>query len=353
MPRRVYEVRAVSRSIECFQIGVGLGKIMQKAEREEATEVFKDRATQILVSKFLGGEIKTLEPTYDSQVGYRYTEVEAIVGDASLVETFLKRLHDSGVLDRKLFDKIIVCPKCDSPNISIRYCCPFCKSFEIEKSSLVEHVKCGYMDLEANFRKDDKYLCPKCHEEMRTIDVDYRKAGVWCTCKSCGKSFDIPVSAHFCRSCHATSTFEDASLEDVYSYTLKDTMRKESSLSFFLVPAIRELLVGQGLKVESPAFVVGKSGAKHSFDIVAQRGSGSRKAIVIDVATSSEAVVSEQPVIALFAKVFDVTPEKAFLVAIPRLSENGKKMAELYSIRVVEAETQDEAVKALKATLKK
>ena len=297
--------------------------------------------------------IKTLEPTYDSQTGYGYPEVEAIVGDASLVEPFLDKLYDSGVLERCLFDKIIVCPKCDSANVSFRYCCPFCKSFEIEKSSLVEHVKCGYMDLEANFCQGSKYVCPKCHEEMRTLDVDYRKAGVWCSCKSCGKSFDIPVSIHFCRNCHATSTFEEASIEDVYSYTLKDTIRKESSLSFFLVPAIRDLLAGQGLKVESPAFVVGKSGAKHSFDVVAHKGSGSHKAVVIDVATSTDDVVSEQPVIALFAKIFDVSPERAYLIAIPKLSENGKKMAELYSIHAIEAKNQKEAVAALKEKLQK
>lgn len=325
---------------------------MQKAEKKEGQDVFEDHNTQVLVSKFLSGEIKTLEPVYDSQSGYRYPEVEAIVGDPSLVEPFLKKLHDSSVLERHLFDKVIVCPSCNSANVSFRYCCPFCKSFDIQKSSLVEHVKCGYMDLEANFRKGDTYVCPKCREEMRTLEVDYRKAGVWCSCNSCGKNFDIPVSAHFCRNCHASSTFEEASLEDVYSYKLKDTVRKASSLNFFLVPAIRDLLVGQGLKVESPAFVVGKSGAKHSFDIVAQKGSGSRKALVIDVATATEGVVSEQPIIALFAKIFDVSPEKAYLIAVPRLSENAKKMAELYSIRIVEAENQNEAVKTLKATLK-
>ena len=326
---------------------------MQRAEKKEGHEVFDNRKSQALVSKFLSGEIKTLEPTYDSQSGYHYPEVEAIVDDPAQVEPFLEKLYESGVLERHLFDKIIMCPECDSANISFRYCCPFCKSFNIEKSSLVEHVKCGYMDLEANFRQGNKYFCPKCREEMRTLDVDYRKAGVWCSCKSCGKSFDIPVSSHFCRSCHTTSTFEEASLEEIYSYTLKDTGQTAASLSFFLVPAIRDLLAEQGLKVESPAFVVGKSGAKHSFDIVAYKGNASRKAIVVDVATSTEGIVPEQPVIALFAKVFDVTPEKAYLVAVPQLSENGKKMAELYSISVVEAEKQEDAIKALKATLKK
>ena len=62
----------------------------------------------------------------------------------------------------------------------------------------------------------------------------------------------------------------------------------------------------------------------------------------------SGAVVPEQPVIALFAKVYDVSPDNAYLIAIPELSENGKKMAELYNIQIIEAKSQKEAIKALK-----
>ncbi len=325
---------------------------MQKAEKKETLELYRDRNVQILLSNFLSGQIKTLEPVYDPQTGYRYPVVETIVGDASQVEPFLSKLYDAGVLEKKLFDKVIFCPKCGSADVSFHYCCPFCKSFDIQKSSLIEHVKCGYMDLEANFREGDKYVCPKCHEELRKIDVDYRKAGIWCTCKDCNKSFDIPVSEHFCRSCHAISTFEEASLKDVYSYTLKENVKAESSLSWFLAAAIREFLVQEGLKVEGPAFLKGKSGAHHSFDIVAYKGAESQKVIVVDLAASTENVVSEQPVIALFAKIFDVSPERAYLIAIPKLSENAKKMAELYNIHAIEAKNQDEAIASLREKLK-
>ena len=325
---------------------------MQKANKKETLELYRDRNTQIFLCKFLSGEINALEPVYDLQTGYRYPTVEAIVDDASQVEPFLSKLCDAGVLEKQLYDKVIFCPKCGSANVSFRYCCPFCKSFDVQKSSLIEHVKCGYMDIEANFREGDKYVCPKCHEELRKIDVDYRKAGVWCTCKECSKSFDIPVSEHFCRSCHANSTFEEAFIKDVYSYPLNESAIEEASLSCVLVSPIREFLVKEGLKVESPAFLKGKSGANHSFDIVAYKGAVSRKVIVVDLAKSTENVVSEQPVIALFAKIFDVSPERAFLIAIPRLSENGKKMAELYSIHAIEAKNQDEAVEALKEKLK-
>jgi len=58
--------------------------------------------------------------------------------------------------------------------------------------------------------------------------------------------------------------------------------------------------------------------------------------------------VSEQPVIAMFAKIYDVMPDKACLVVIPKISENGKKMASHYKIEVIEAENPKEVVKALK-----
>jgi hypothetical protein len=73
---------------------------------------------------------------------------------------------------------------------------------------------------------------------------------------------------------------------------------------------------------------------------------------VVDLAVSSENVVSEQPVIALFAKIFDVTPERAYLIAVPKLSENAKKMAELYKIHAIEAKNADEAIASLRENLK-
>ena len=55
---------------------------MQKANPKDS-ELSKDADTQVLLSKFLSGEIKTLEPVYDQQTGYHYPQEEAIVGDES------------------------------------------------------------------------------------------------------------------------------------------------------------------------------------------------------------------------------------------------------------------------------
>jgi hypothetical protein len=324
---------------------------MSKTTKSERLEIYKDRDVQVLLSKFLSEELKELVPVSITDGDYSYPIVEAIVGDRSHAEAFLDRLYQAGILERSVYDEIISCPKCGSTRISVRYFCPHCKSFDIQRSSLIEHVKCGYIDVEDNFHKENKLICPKCHEELKKPDVDYRRAGVWCACKDCHKSFDIPVASHFCRNCRGDFTFEEIVIKKVYSYNLREEARNEATLGSILITPIKDLLEKQGFKVESPAFLQGKSGANHYFDIVIRKGPGVERVSVIDLASSSGGTISEQPVIALFAKIFDVSPDDAYLIALPKISENGKKMAQLYKIHVIEAKNEKEATKALAAEL--
>jgi len=140
-------------------------------------------------------------------------------------------------------------------------------------------------------------------------------------------------------------------IKDVYDYSLKEEIREEAAVGWVIIEPMSEFLRENGFEVESRAFLKGKSGANHMFDIVAFEGDVKRKVTVIDLAISTEDVVPEQPVIALFAKIFDVSPDSAYLIAIPEMSENGKKMAGLYNIKVVEAKNQKDAIKALEDKL--
>lgn len=319
---------------------------MSKASKDQRVKLYKDHNVQLLISKFVSGELSKLNPVYDPKYGYRYPVVDAIVSDPSSSDELLRSLFEAGVLKRELYDKIVYCPSCNTADVSIHYCCPHCKSFDIRKSALIEHIQCGYIDTEEKFRKNDKLVCPRCRKELTKPDVDYHKAGVWCTCNECGKSFDIPVPAHFCRDCHRNFSFEEAFYRDVYSYSLTPEAMKEATLGWILITPIREFLESRGFEVESPGFLKGKSGASHMFDITASPAGVERNITVIDLATSTDDIASEQPVIAMFAKIYDVSPDRACLIAIPRMSENGKKLAALYKIQLVEAKDQKEAIEA-------
>ncbi len=323
---------------------------MEKTSKMQTRDLYEDRNVQVFLSKILDGEINQVEPIHDSKLGYRYPVIESIIGENRSSEAFLNKLYENGILERKLYDKIVKCPKCGSANSSVRYCCPYCKSFNVQKSSLIEHVKCGYMDVEHIFRRTNRLVCPKCREALRKLDIDYRKAGIWCNCEECDKSFDIPIAANFCRDCRIEFSFEEAIINDAYAYIPRPEARALANMGRFMVTPITDFLKEEGYNVESPAFVKGKSGANHMFDIVAFDNETEQKITVIDLATAAPAenVVSEQPIIALFAKIFDVSPDSAYLIAIPKISENARKMAELYNIRILEANNQKEAVKILR-----
>ena len=326
---------------------------MPKASKKELLKLYKDHKVQLLISKFVSDELGTLNPIYDPKQGFRYPIVDEIVGDSSSTEEFLQKLFEGGVLERKLYDKIVYCPSCSSANISIHYTCPHCKSFDVKKSALIEHIKCGYIDTEDRFQKYGDLVCPRCNKELTSPGLDYHKAGVWCTCNQCEKSFDIPVPAHFCRECHENFTFDEALYKDVYSYSLTSEAAKEATLGCILTVPIIEFLEDLGFEVESPGFLNGKSGTRHMFDLTAVSAGKKQNTTVIDFATSTDDVVSEQSVIAMFAKIFDATPDRACLVAIPKMSENGRKLASLYKIDLVEAKNQNMAIEALKACVTK
>jgi transcription elongation factor Elf1 len=320
---------------------------MPEASKKEIHSLYKDHNVQLLISKFVSGELGTLNPVYDPKIGIRYPLLDAFVEDDSNTDEFLQQLFEGGVVKRKLYDKIIFCPSCSSANVSIHYTCPYCKSFDIKKSALIEHIKCGYIDTEDHFQRGDKLFCPRCNKELTTPDVDHNKAGVWCTCNKCAKSFDIPLPTHFCRECEEKFNFDESIYKNVYSYTLTPEASKKATLGWIIINPIVDFLEDMGFKVKSPGFLNGKSGTRHIFDLTAV-SVGKKNTIAIDLETSDD-IVSEQSVISMFAKIFDVNPEKACLVAIPKMSESGRKLAALYKIDLIEAKNHTEAIESLKA----
>ena len=326
---------------------------MPKASKKDLLKLYKDHEVQLLVSKFVSDELGVMNPIYDPKKGFRYPVIDEILGSSSGAEPFLQKMFKGGILDRKLYDKIVYCPSCNSANLSVHYTCPHCKSFDVKKSSLIEHIKCGYIDTEDHFQKDGKLVCPKCNKDLINPDVDYHKAGVWCSCNQCGKSFDIPVPAHFCRDCHQNFSFDEAIYKDVYSYSLTPEAAKEADLGYALTVPIIEFLEDLEFIVESPGFLDGKSGTRHMFDLTAVSTGKKQKITVIDFATSTDDVVSEQSVISMFAKIFDASPDRACLIAIPKMSENGKKLASLYKIDLIEAKNQSTIMDSLKACMAK
>lgn len=316
----------------------------------ERKRVYKDRKLQHLLLKLANKEITEITPVYDLVQGFKYLEVEEILGkETNKIVPILQKLAEIGILEKKIKDKIIRCPTCNSPNTSTYYLCPYCGSLNVEKQVLLEHVRCGTFNLEKFFRKNGELICPKCGLKLEKAGSDYRKAGVWFECEDCKRRFATPPPTHRCRNCGKTYSIEDSSYESVYSYVLSKVAEEEikGGIVFFLT-SVAGFFEKHKFEVESPGFLKGESGVTHEFDVVAKKAEKGRikETVAVDIAFTNS-TVTEFQILQLYAKILDIKNVKSLLVAVPKMNDEGKRLASVYKIDVIEAKDSDEVLEKL------
>ncbi len=315
---------------------------------KDRLSLYKDLRVQLLLNKFVKGEITELAPTFDGGHHTRYLEVEQIVdGDLDSATELVEELCYAGILRRKFFEKIIVCPSCSSANVSVDYACPNCNSLDIDRKNLLEHTACKNIDSVDNFQVEGRLVCQKCGKNLDQDGLNYQNLGSWFQCSQCGKRSVTPYPIHKCRKCRHVFTIKDTGFLTVYAYSLNANAGEEFRNNYPIMKPIKTALEESQFKVQTPGRLVGRSGVLHRFDAVATKG-GSQ--VVLDV-IAGDRQIDEVPVVSFYAKIFDVASARAILVAIPNLAERARKVATLYRISMIEASNSEEAAEKLRAKL--
>jgi glycosyltransferase involved in cell wall biosynthesis len=95
--------------------------------------------------------------------------------------------------------------------------------------------------------------------------------------------------------------------------------------------AVAGVLREANYSVTSPGMIRGASGIGYDFDIVASRNS---ETWVFDV-SADDASSDSNIVLSLFAKILDVKPKKATILAMPTITPEAGKLARMYNIQVL------------------
>src|SRR4030066_591826 len=194
-----------------------------KLERREA---YVEVETQKLLRDLLHNEAREEAiPSSDPATGFVYKSVEPIfeeTTDNRNVVEFLERLTRLDILKKSFYDSVSACPNCESTTLTLHTNCPKCKSHHISKTSLTEHIPCGYIG------EREKYIdgkCPKCGHSLD--EAPFADMGRWYVCKECGEKFEHPQFDVVCRSCDTIFQIESADLKEVSKYALNDLRKKE------------------------------------------------------------------------------------------------------------------------------
>ena len=290
-----------------------------------------------LVSILVRRRVNEINPTLDKAQIVRYPIVEEALGiPGPEVDAVLMELFKHGAIERRLYSRVIVCPSCNIIDpLLIFLLCPNCDSADIIKKTFIKH-KCGFEGPEERIILKEK--CPKCNTGY--VKGSFIKIMRF-YCNYCGKYFKRPKLFYVCRNCLKTSSIEETSFIDIYSY-------KVSTLSFKkinLILKIEDLLKSLGYEVNTPYYMNGVSGLKHKFDIHGYRKNNSHR-LLINIHISDK-LLDEAAIINSFAIDFDIYPLRTTLIAIPGLSESSKQLLSIFKVNVIEAKDIETALKNL------
>lgn len=299
------------------------------------------------------GKVTEFNPSFSYEKGIFYPDVEKIIPELSIDYGLFEDLERYGIVRREFHDSISACPSCGSHKVFIKLRCPSCGSTEIDKGNTIEHLNCGYVDLEERFVEGEKLICPKCGRELRALGVDYRRPGAFFKCGSCGSVRAISEHEYICGECGEIFTENQLNIKKFFRFIVEPEGKALVDRWMINFDDLIDNLQKEGYVAKHSAVLKGSSGVEHNFKLAVWDLKTSDKVkYVIDVEVE-ENEVTEIKVLSFFAKAFDVRAEKRVLVAIPSLTQKAREMAKNYNILVVENLDPSGVVSAVLDVIKK
>jgi len=108
---------------------------------------------------------------------------QRFIYDAS--ESQIAGWKEDPAVTKIVLDKILVCPCCEGVP-TFRQGCGCCGSAMTAPDTLIHHYACAHIASEAQFRKGDDLVCPKCRQKNLVAGSDFEAVVGGLVCADCG-----------------------------------------------------------------------------------------------------------------------------------------------------------------------
>jgi hypothetical protein len=347
---------------EAVEVAFVTPAIQEETVAAEEQVLHKDE--QSIMELFLYEKITQITPNLNAlqPEGYSYEGLPQLDWDIKRTRETLDALVRKGFLKTELVDKVITCTACGSANVRIKKLCPECNSLRLRKEALIEHVSCGTVDRQTVFEKaNGELVCPKCNVKLQTAGEDYKILPPSYVCLNCNVRSNEPLVVAKCDNCGTTAELDEEPEVYLYKYTVNSEMPLKEMQQIKPIEVCAKFFRALGYKVVAPAYVNGKSGTKHLFDmlvlgkvgLVELSNSAPSKTVVapacknhdntvIELLISSKRVDLEE-ITRIYGMINDVDCE-ALIFVIPSMTENARNYAAAYNMKVCEGKTIEEAL---------
>jgi hypothetical protein len=198
------------------EIRTRITKVSAATTVDGAGPASDERALNLLRQIALAGG--KIAPHADPHAPHGYVYVA--LGDD--VESDLNDLARHSYLEERFFDRVSLCPRCDSHHLNVREICPGCRQAHLASEGLLHHFRCGYVGIPTEFAPadDGSYVCPKCNHKMHHLGIEFDRLGKAFVCRGCGLISENPPVEAVCFACSARTPAEDLVSTKVFSYVL-------------------------------------------------------------------------------------------------------------------------------------
>ena len=314
--------------------------IVQKSPRIVASSYLLRK----VILNILGKNINSIVPRFNPESGFLYDEPNGL--NLTQQIQILNTLENQGGLTRSQVQSFLRCNDCYSPYILVRLSCSLCKSNDIGRGRVIEHLPCGHINFDSKFLSSAGILiCPKCNKRLNALGIDYSKPGIYYQCMDCKAMLPKAEEIYQCMSCGHSSSYDDLGILQIPAYVVNREKLAYGLGNAEYLNSLVQMLKAENIKYASPGYAIGKSKIQHNFSLLVLDDKNASPFIAADILIASEADQSEEmQVISLFAKCMDATILHKFLFSTKPIDENAKSLANAYGIHLFENIADDDSI---------
>ena len=281
-------------------------------------------------------EDRTIKPFVDYNEGLLFYPILSKIGEMQDNVTCLDDLVSDGILEKQVYEKLIVCPvHPETFSSSMRLYCPKCHSMNVEKLNLFEHKKCGYIteSVHFDFSDHENSSCPSCKKPIKNFEKEVRVPAMWYQCDDCNEKFDNAVIKLHCRKHEHDFDTNSGQFITTFSYKLKNSEISINSDTNQIKDELLKLLQGFNFESKLNISIKGKSGNVHEIPIYA-KSKTSDESILIFIRNQPTGV-DQSDMNSILVPKLDIDPTNTLLVTVSGVNDGIESLAEHYGIHLI------------------
>ena len=279
---------------------------------------------------------KTIIPFVDYNEGRLLYPILSEIDESSDNLSYLDGLVSDGILEKEIYEKLIVCPiHSDTFSSSVRLYCPKCHSMDVEKLNLFEHKKCGYITESSNFdfTENENSQCPSCKKPITNFEKEIRVPAMWYQCNDCSEKFDDAVVKLHCRKYEHDFDTNSGQFVSTFRYKLKNSEISVNSDTSEIKNELQKLLIGFNFDSHLNYSIQGKSNNNHEIPIYG-KSKTSNDSILIFIKNQPQGI-DQTDMNSILVPKLDVEPTHTLLITVSAITDGVEQLAKHYGIHII------------------